>query len=45
MLNPREDRDDVEGIKRDKKGFIEQGGKQVVDEGAGGRARWASWSE
>ena len=42
MRNPRAERADVEGAK---KGLFEQGGKQVVDEEAGGRARWASWSE
>ena len=42
MRNPRADRADVEGAK---KGLFEQSGKQVVDEEAGRRARWASWSE
>ena len=42
MRNPRADRADVQGAK---KGLFEQGGKQVVDEEAGGRAWWASWSE
>ena len=41
-MNPRADRDCVELMKD---GLLNEVGKQVEDEEAGGRGRQASWSE